>query len=75
MEQKEVVIGNKKFIVKELLGVEFDKIDFSNKLESIKQQVTLSAGIQEDEYNKLTLKERLAILKAIEEVNGLTDFR
>ena len=66
---KEVIIGEKKFVVRELLAIELDDIDLSDNKISIKKQVMLSTGISEEEYAKLTVKERMAILKVITELN------
>ena len=67
---KEISIGEKKFIVRELLAIETDDFNWEDKKDTIKKQVMLSTGISEEAYNKLTLKERLEILKAFNEVNG-----
>ena len=74
MEQIDIEVNNKKFTVKELLATDFDKIDFSNKVEGIKMQVKLSTGISDEEYSTLTLKERIKIITAINKINGLEDF-
>ncbi len=74
MEQ-EVNVNGKKFVVRELLGIEMDTINFENKPEAIKKQVMLSTGIKEEDYNKLSVKERFAIVKAINIVNGFEDFQ
>ena len=73
--EKEVIVGSKKFIVKELLALELDSIDFNDKKEAIKKQVILSTGITENDYSILTVKERLNIINAINEVNGFSDFQ
>ena len=66
---KEVEVNGKKFVVRELLATELDNIDLNDSKNSIRKQVILSTGISEDEYNKLTVKERGAILKVITELN------
>lgn len=71
----EIKVGEKKFVIRELLAREVDDIDFNDKKNAIKKQIILSTGISENEYNELTLKERLAIFKAINEINGLADFQ
>ena len=70
----EVKVGEKTFRLRELLATEVDDIDFEDKKGAIKKQVMLSASLSDAEYNTLTLKERLALLKAISELNGLNDF-
>ena len=69
MESKKIVIGSKEFGVRELLAIEVDEINFDDKKEAIKKQVILSTGISEEDYKKLTVKERLAIINVINELN------
>jgi len=70
--QKELKIGEKTFIVRELLAIELDDINFDDKKESIKKQVMLSTGITEEQYKNLTIKERFAIVNTINEINGFS---
>jgi len=37
-------------------------------------QVVLSTGISDEDYKQLTIKERLYIINAINDINGLSDF-
>lgn len=67
--QKELELNGKKITVRELLAIELDDINFDDKKEAVKKQVTLSTGISEEEYNKLTVKERLSIVNAINDLN------
>jgi len=73
--KKEITIGDKKFIVRELLAIEVDDINWDDRKEAIKKQVMLSTGINEQEYNSLTMKERLHLINTINEINGLQDFQ
>jgi hypothetical protein len=73
--KKEITIGDKKFIVRELLAIEVDDINWDDRKEAIKKQVMLSTGINEQEYNSLTRKERLHLINTINEINGLQDFQ
>ena len=73
--QKEIQVGEKKFIVREMLAIEVDNINWDNKAEAIKKQVMLSTGITEEEYNILTVKERLTIVQTINEINGFDSFQ
>ncbi|MHA1876719.1 MAG: hypothetical protein ACTSUC_09785 [Promethearchaeota archaeon] len=73
MEKKEVKIGNKTFIVRELLAVESDEImdlELDKITKKIKERLKRQAEITEEEYSKLTEKERDNLLKAMNEVNG-----
>jgi hypothetical protein len=75
MQTKEVKVNEKIFRVRELLGIESDEINWEDKKEGLKKQVMISTDITEDAYNKLTMKERLAILRAINELNTPDDFQ
>jgi uncharacterized protein YbaP (TraB family) len=67
---KEVEVNEKKFKVRELLAVELDDINWEDKPNAIKKQVMLSTGLSEEEYKNLTVKERVRIIQAINEING-----
>jgi len=73
--EKEIIVSEKKFKVRELLAIETDDIDWDNRPLALKKQVILSTGISEEEYNKLTVKERLNIIQTINEINGFNDFQ
>ena len=73
--EKEVKVNGKVFKIRELKAVELDDINWDDKKEAIKKQVILSSGISESEYIDLTVKERLSIIKAINELNGFEDFQ
>jgi len=72
---KTIKVGEKSFVVRELLAVELDDINWDDKKEALKKQVIISTGISEQEYSSLTVKERLAIVRAINEINGFEDFQ
>jgi len=72
--EKEIDVNGRKFKIRELLAIELDDIDWNDKKQAIKKQVILSTGISEEEYAKLTVKERLEIIKEINEINGFSDF-
>jgi hypothetical protein len=67
--KREIEVEGRKFIVRELLGIEVDEINFEDKKEAIRKQVTLSTGLTDEEYNQLTVKERLSIMNVIGEIN------
>lgn len=71
METKTINVGNKTFTVRELLAVEVDSIDYNDKVKSNQTEIMLSTGITEEEYKKLTFKERLEIRKVINVLNGI----
>lgn len=70
----EVNVAGKKFVVRELFAIEIDDINWDDKKSAIKQQVMISTGLTEEQYNKLTVRERLAIVQKINEINFL-DFQ
>lgn len=65
----EIDVNGRKFNVRELLAIELDDINFDDKKEAIKKQVMLSAGLSEADYSKLTVKERIAIITAVNDIN------
>lgn len=75
METKTITVGTKNFTVRELLGVEVDSIDYTDKVKSNQTEIMLSTGITEEEYKNLTFKERLEIRKAINSLNGIDDMK
>lgn len=75
MVEVEILVNEKKFKIRELLAIELDDIDWNDKNLAVKKQVMLSTGISEDDYKKLTVKERLKIVNAINDVNGFSDFQ
>ena len=76
MEEKTVEVNGKKFIVKELLAVDFDKIqDIENTTARIVETIKFSANLSDEDYKTLTIKERGVIQVAMGELNGWTDFQ
>jgi len=67
--EKEIAVNGRKIVVRELLAIEIDDINWDDKKESLKQQVILSTGMKDEEYQKLTVRERLTIVQAINELN------
>ena len=77
--EKEISVRGRTFKVREMLAVEMDSIDFGDTKETksaaLKKQVMISTGISESDYNSLTVFERLSILNAVNEVNGLGEIQ
>ena len=70
----EIKINEKTFIVRELLAIELDEaLEETDKKLSLQKQIRFSTGLSVDEYNKLTVKERIAILKAMNKLNGIDE--
>lgn len=72
---KEIQVNGRTFRIRELFAVELDDIDWADKKVALKKQVILSTDITSEDYDKLTVKERMVIIKTINEVNGLADFQ
>lgn len=74
-QEKEINVNGRVFKIREMLAKEVDAIDFTDSKKSIKEQVKISTGMTDEEYDKLTFKERLIIQKEINALNGIgTDF-
>ena len=72
--EKTIEVNGKTFKVRELLATELDDIlALPEAKQHLKLQVTKSTGISEEEYLKLTVKERLAILLVTNDLNGLNE--
>jgi hypothetical protein len=75
MVEHEIEVNNRKFRIRELLAIELDDVDWSDRKTAVKKQVLMSTGMSEEEYSKLTVKERLAIIQEINKINGFDDFQ
>ena len=75
MQQKVIRIEDREITVKELLAVQADEINWDDRKEAIKKQILFCTDLTEKEYSSLTLKERLTIIKVMNELNGLEDFQ
>ena len=78
METKKVNLSNKEVEVHEMLAIEFDKIiSIENATDRIASIVKSSCNFTDEDYSKLTIKDRSLIMNAINELNGWlgeTDF-
>lgn len=73
MEKKTVKIGEKEFVVRELLAKESDiLIDMESEKTSdrIRERLKMQTDLSDEDYDLLTEKERDAILAAMNELNG-----
>ncbi len=75
MEEKEVVVGEKKYAIKEVRYKDLASLADVSKEEAAKKLMTLSTGMSDEEYDNLGMRDGLEIQKAINELNGLTDFQ
>jgi hypothetical protein len=81
--QKEITVGERKFVVREMLAIEFDKImeeikdivdDSIRSKESFKKQIMITASLSEKEFSELTIKERTSIGVVMNQLNDISDF-
>jgi len=70
---KEVKIGDKTFVVKELKYKDITSINSTDNAEVAKKLLLLATGISEEQYNELSIKEGIAIMKVVNEINGLNE--
>ena len=78
MKEETVIVDGKEFKVHELLAVEEDEIldkTYTKNSDRTKEYVMKCANISEEDYKKLTSKERLAIVKAMNKLNGSENFQ
>ena len=75
MEEKEIIINGKVFVVKEIKYKDAAKFGDMEKDEAAKQLMLLSTNLTSEEYENLTRREGIILQKEITELNGLTDFQ
>ena len=75
MEQKEVEVNGKKFIIKELKYKDLAGLGEISQEESVKKSMMLSTNMTEEQYDELSVKEGVELQQAINEMNGLQDFQ
>jgi hypothetical protein len=74
--ERNIEVNGKKFIVRELLAKEVDEADINweDTKDARKKQLMLSTNLTSDEYDNLTMKERLKIQQTFNELN-IEDFQ
>ena len=71
MDSKNIEVGTSKFVVRELLAVEFDElVKLENSDKRTEELVKKSASLTEEQYRNLTARERGAIVSTINILNG-----
>lgn len=75
MEEKQIVIDEKTYTVKEVKYKDLASFGDVSKEESAKKLMLLSTGMSEEEYNELSMKIGVKLQTAINEINGLVDFQ
>lgn len=70
---EEVKVGEKIYEIKELKYKDIAGASQLKQEESAKKLVVLSTGMAEEDYDELSLREGLAIMKKVNEVNGISE--
>lgn len=73
MVEKEIVVNDKTYKLKELKYKDVAALGQINQEESAKKLLILSVGITEEEYNDLSMRDGIEIQKAINELNGFVE--
>lgn len=71
MQKEEVKIGDKVYVMRELLAKEADEIDFKDFKSAAKKQIQITTGMSDAEYEALTFKERNLLITKCNELNGV----
>ena len=75
MKTKEIVVNDKKFIIKEIKYKELTSFADLEKGEAAKKIMLVSTGMTDEEYDNLSVREGVVLQKEINELNGLEDFQ
>lgn len=75
MKEKKVLIGDKEFVIKELLYKDVTGLAELDKIEMAKKMLILSAGLTEEEFDVLSMSDGIKLQQSVNEVNGLSDFQ
>ena len=76
--EKEVLIGDKKYIVKEITYLQALELDGLNKVDVAKKLLNQSIGLTDDEISKLSIVDGITLQKTINDINnfsGIEDFQ
>jgi len=73
--EKKVKVGDKEYTVKEIKYKDIAELGDADTKEAARLLMKLSAGLTDEEYDELTMREGIELQKAINELNGLTDFQ
>lgn len=69
-----VTVGDISWKIREMLAIEMENIDMSDPKKAVREMVKISAGIGDNDYDALTVKQRLVLVSAINKLNGIGDF-
>lgn len=71
--EKIIEIGEKSYTIKELKYKDITAVVDMEKSEAAKILLINSTGITDEEYNELSMKDGIALMKAVNELNGLEE--
>lgn len=71
--EKKVTVGEREYTLKEIPYVEAVNIDPNDREKTVRKLLELSAGLSDEDIDKLTLREGIELQKHINELNGLTE--
>lgn len=75
MKQETLEIEGKVYTISELKYKDVTSIGDISKEEAGKKLMILSTGITDEEYNELSMKDGVSVMKVINKLNGLEDFQ
>ncbi len=71
--EKEVIVGEKKYLVKEVKYKDLIAIGQVDQATAARKLLLLSTNITDEEYDQLSMKEGVAVMKVVNELNGLSE--
>lgn len=73
--EKEVLIGDRKFTVREILARELSEVDWNDKKAMQKLLLIKGANLTQEEFDGLTLRQLIVLTKETVDINGLDNFQ
>jgi len=71
MEEQTIEIGEKTYTIKELKYKDIAVLADLSKAEIAKSTMIAATGMTEEDYNEMTMKEGIKLMKAVNDFNGL----
>jgi len=72
MKEETLKIEDKEYTIKELKYKDIAEVADLNKSEVAKALLVSSTGITNEEYDELSMKDGIALMSAVNKLNGLT---
>jgi len=73
MEEVEITIGDKKYIIKEIKYKDIALLGKIEPAEAAKKMIQLSMEMTDEEYDNLSMKEGLKLTNEINKLNGVDE--